>query len=178
MKRLSMARKVSIGAMVVALNLVMLYLASVLPAGRLACYFVCSLFIYVLAGEKAYPMAIGAMLATALLGYIILPSKNTLIPYVVLIGHYGIFKSFIDAAVPDRLIRFGVKLLYSNVFVTLGVYFCYAVLKIDMTALLPKMALWIFVILAEVGFVAFDLLYQVCQNIYEVRLRRAIIPKK
>ena len=54
MRRLSGAKLISIGAMCTALGVLCLYAAAVLPTGRVALYFLASLFVYVPAAEGAY----------------------------------------------------------------------------------------------------------------------------
>ena len=53
MRRLSGAKLISLGAMCTALGVLCLYAAAVLPTGRVALYFLASLFVYVPAAEGA-----------------------------------------------------------------------------------------------------------------------------
>ena len=74
MRRLSPAKKLTIGAMVCALTLLFLYAATVLPTMRIACYFLSAIFVYALSYEGAYASAILSFLATAALAFFLLPN--------------------------------------------------------------------------------------------------------
>ena len=116
MRRLSGAKLISIGAMCTALGVLCLYAAAVLPTGRVALYFLASLFVYVPAAEGAYLGAVGVYLATGVLSLLILPSRAAAVPYIVLLGHFGIFKTWFDSVMPDKVVQSAVKVLYCDVF--------------------------------------------------------------
>ena len=105
MRRLSGAKLISLGAMCTALGVLCLYAAAVLPTGRVALYFLASLFVYVPAAESAYLGAVGVYLATGVLSLLILPSRAAAVPYIVLLGHFGIFKTWFDSVMPIRWCR-------------------------------------------------------------------------
>ena len=105
MRRLSGAKLISLGAMCTALGVLCLYAAAVLPTGRVALYFLASLFVYVPAAEGAYLGAVGVYLATGVLSLLILPSRAAAAPYIVLLGHFGIFKTWFDSVMPDKVVQ-------------------------------------------------------------------------
>ena len=104
MRRLSGAKLISLGAMCTALGVLCLYAAAVLPTGRVALYFLASLFVYVPAAESAYLGAVGVYLATGVLSLLILPSRAAAVPYIVLLGHFGILDvpAVLGRAYPPR----------------------------------------------------------------------------
>lgn len=108
--------------MCTALGVLCLYAAAVLPTGRVALYFLASLFVYVPAAESAYLGAVGVYLATGVLSLLILPSRAAAAPYIVLLGHFGIFKTWFDSVMPDKVVQSAVKVLYCNVFTVLGAF--------------------------------------------------------
>lgn len=170
-KKMSASQKLTLGAMTVALTLLSLYAASILPAGRLVCFFLSSFFIYSLVCENAYFSAFTAFLACAALTFLLIPDKNSFFAYVVLPGHYGIFKTYADRRIKDGVMRFFAKLLYCNVFACAGIYIAMAAVGPDLKNSLPQIPLWLLAAIAEAAFILYDFVYTVSQRIYEARIR-------
>lgn len=178
MRKLSPVKKLTMGAMVCALSLLFLYTACVLPTMRLACYFLSAVFVYALAYEGAYVFSIIAFMATAALAFFLLPEKTPLIPYITLLGHYGIFKRAVDMHIPMRLGRFLAKLLYCNAFTAIGVFVMLEVLGLDLFAMLPAFPIWALILIAEAAFIVFEILFIVVARFYEARIRNLILPRR
>ncbi|MEL7608560.1 MAG: hypothetical protein AAGU74_03575 [Bacillota bacterium] len=177
-RKLRFSYKITLGAMATALTLVALYASSVLPAGRLVCFFLSSLFAYALCAEGAYMSAFISFLASATLAFLLIPDKNVLLPYVILLGHYGIFRTFLYARVKDFLLRSALLLIYCNAFTAIGILLAMFVLRLDVMALLPDLALWLLIVAAEAGFVALGVLYAIAAHYYDIRLRSLLIPRR
>lgn len=99
--------------MFAALTLLTLYIADIIPVGRLAVLALCSFFVYAIMLESMY---IGAFLCFAVvtfLGYLILPNKAGMVPYIALFGHYGIFR-YLIGRVTGIGVSFILKLIYFN----------------------------------------------------------------
>ena len=156
MRRLSGAKLISIGAMCTALGVLCLYAAAVLPTGRVALYFLASLFVYVPAAESAYLGAVGVYLATGVLSLLILPSRAAAAPYIVLLGHFGIFKTWFDSVMPDKVVQSAVKVLYCNVFTVLGAFAAIKLFGFDMTTLSVALPIWAIVLIMQAAFFAYD----------------------
>ncbi len=180
MRKLDATKALTLGAMCAALTVLCLYAACVLPTGRLALYFLSSLFIYALSGEEAYGWAVVMFFACCGLGLAIVPNRISLLPYVFLLGHYGIFKPWLDRRMPDRVVRAALKLLYCNAFFALAVCAAVYAAGFDLATLpLPEfLPLWAAVLLLQAAFLAFDLLYWFCQRFYDERVRYAIMPRR
>ncbi len=178
MRKLSGAKLISIGAMCTALGVLCLYAAAVLPTGRVALYFLASLFVYVPAAESAYLGAVGVYLATGVLSLLILPSRAAAVPYIVLLGHFGIFKTWFDSVMPDKVVQSAVKVLYCDVFTVLGVFAAIKLFGFDMTTLSVALPTWAIVLIMQAAFFAYDKLYWMCQRFYDERIRPAISPRR
>lgn len=177
-KNLRFSHKITLGAMASALTLVALYAASVLPSGRLVCFFLSSLFVYALCAEGAYMSAFVSFLTSAALAFFLIPDKNVLIPYAILLGHYGIFRTFIGTRVKDFLLRIVLLLIYCNAFTAIGLLIAIGILRLDVMALLPDLGLWLLIIIAEAGFILLNILYAIAVRYYDIRLRRLLIPRR
>lgn len=89
-------KSLTISAMMTALGLVLLYLACVLPTGRLALVALAAMLpaAAVLSGGLRWGMLV--YLATAALGLVMLPNLGYSLLYAVLLGHYAVVKSLIE----------------------------------------------------------------------------------
>lgn len=164
--------------MVTALTVLCLYAVCVLPWSKIACCFLSSLFIYILACEGAYFYAFASFAATAALSFFILPQKEILFVYVILLGHYGIYKAWADMHIKDGFIRFLSKILYCNVFCALGLLILLRVLSYDVSSMLPAWGVWVLVLALEGAFIAYELLYGICVRIYNASLRNQLLPRR
>ncbi len=178
MRKLNATKTITLGAMCAALTVLCLYAATVLPTGRAALYFVSSLFIYALSSEEAYGGAVVMFFVSCGLGLLIVPNRLALAPYAFLLGHYGIFKPWIDKRMPDRVVASALKLLYCNAFFALAVCVAVYVFHFDLSSLSLPIPLWAVIPLMQPVFLAFDLLYWICQRFYDERIRSAIMPRR
>ena len=161
MLKLSLSKQVALGAMCIALTVLCLYAASVLPTMRIACYFLSSVFVYVLCAEQAYMTALLIFAASGGICFLLVPDKTALLPYVFLLGHFGIFRSFLSVHLKDPVASLLVRLLYCNLFFALALLLAVFVLRFDITQLELPLPLWAVVPILQAVFLAFDLLYNV-----------------
>lgn len=178
MARLSPAKGMALGAMTVALNVLSVYVASMIPTMRAAVYFLSALFVYVLLCEKIYGGAILSYIASSLIVFLIVPNKLAVIPYIALLGHFGIFKIFIDRKVKDKFIGFMLKLIYCNAFTGIAVVLLVFVFEIKDFIASIAIAPWIIALLMQAVFVALNVLYTLCQQFYDTKLRFLIVSKR
>ncbi len=178
-RKLPLTKQITLGAMVAALTILCLYAAASLPTGRLAFYFLSSLFIYVLCCEGAFAMAGVCFLAVSLLSFFLLPDKLAFVVYTLLLGHYGIFRAFLEMRVRGRVIRTLIKLLYCDVFTLAGLYLATALFSYDLPGMMPNwLPVWGLVLLVQAVFILADLLYALCVRFYETQLRSALVPRR
>ena len=165
--------------MVVALTVLALYAASVLPSGKLACYFLASLFVYALSFEGAYTAAFLSYVASSLLAFLLIPDKLSLLPFFALLGHFGIFKAFAQAHMRDRFIRFVAYLIYCTVFTGIGALGAFYLLGFNLLESIPfGLPVYLAILILEAMFAAYAALFLVCQRFYENRIRNSLLSKK
>jgi hypothetical protein len=109
------AYNVSLAAMFAAFSVIFLYLAGILPTGRVTMYFLSSLFAAGMVIERQTLLAFAVYAATSLLGLLILPDRLSVLPYVLLFGHYGIGKLWLESNVRDKITAFLLKLVYFDI---------------------------------------------------------------
>ncbi len=178
MRRLSGVKLISLGAMCTALGVLCLYAAAVLPTGRAALYFMASLLVYVPAAEGAYLGAAAVYAATGALSLLLLPNRAAAAPYILLLGHYGIFKTWFDSVMPDRVVQSAVKVLYCDAFAVLSAFAAIRLFGLDMTELSLRLPVWAVILAMQAAFFAYDKLYWVCQRFYDERIRPHISPRR
>ena len=164
--------------MTVALTMLFLFAAATLPTGRLVCYLLASVFVFALTNEGMYLGAILSFLATSALCWLIIPGKLSIAPYIIILGHYCIFKDFLKNRIGDRVIGFALRLLYCNLFTGAGIALAIYVFNLDLAALVPEMPLWLIVAVLEAGFICLDLLTTMCRTIYINRIRISLDKRK
>ncbi|MBQ9833025.1 MAG: hypothetical protein IJO48_04750 [Clostridia bacterium] len=178
MVRLTVAKRTVLGAMTVALTVLCVYAAAVLPTMRAVAYFISSLFVYVLVCEKAYGAAVLSYIASAVLSFVLIPDKIAILPYVLLLGHFGIFKVFIDRKITDKFVGFVFKLIYCNVFTLIALLLIMYVFNISDFVISVEIPLWVIITAAQVIFVVFNYVYTLCQQFYDTRLRSVIVSQR
>lgn len=176
-RRLQGSLKLTLGAMVTTLTVLLLYAAAVLPAARLVFYFLASFLPFILVCEGLYGWALTAFLAGGILSFFLLPDKVPVYMYFLLLGHYVIFRTALQERMQSRLFRLLVKLLYVDLFAGLGLYLSLAVFDITLVQF-PSLPDWVIAVLSQVAILVWDALLGACVKIYEARFRRAIIPRR
>ncbi len=177
-RRLNPAKQLTLGAMVAALTILSLYAVAVLPFGSVPLYFLASFFIYILTCEGAYAAAFVSFLASATLAFFLLPEKSPVLYYVALLGHFGIFRTAMQDRVKGKFLFMLIKLLYCDIFAGVGLYlglYVWGGLNITLPEAFP---VWAIVVLSQVAFLIYDILYTISTGIYEARFRRAIVPRR
>lgn len=179
--KLSSTQRLTLGAMAAALTTLMLYATYAIPYVKFACLFLSSVFVYSLLCEGLYGWGFLVYLASAGIGFLIVPEKLYWALYVGLLGHYGIFKVFIDTHVTGRVLRSALKLAYCNLFALGGIAVMRFVLGFELPNALyigeTALPIWLAVFAAEAVFLIYDWVYTLCAQLYEVRIKPAILPK-
>jgi hypothetical protein len=157
---------IAFAAMMAALSVIFLFLSAVLPTGKLVMYFLSSIFIAPLAYGQAPKYAMGCFLSAALIGFLLLPSKLGIVPYVLFFGHYGLGKYYIEKIKRKRL-GFLLKFLYFNVCIALCYLLAKEVLLADISVEIP---LWTIALAAQAIFLIFDFAYSLVLDIYYKRI--------
>ena len=159
--------------MFAAMSLVFLYLASILPVGRIAAYFLSSVFVMGLALEEEYGLAWLAFAAVSALSLLLMPDILRVVPYVLFFGHYGISKYYIETRIKDKVMGYILKLLYYNAALILTYLLAQGIIKQDILDL--GIPFWAVIILAEAVFVLYDYLFTKATSFYLDNFRRFLM---
>lgn len=88
--------QLALGGICLALTIIFMFGASIVPGAELTLYAISSLFIAVMILESGVKGGIALYIAAALLGLLIVPNKVGVLPYIGMFGLYGIVKFYIE----------------------------------------------------------------------------------
>ena len=101
---------VAFGGVCGALSVVLLLVASLLPAGRLAFVFAASVIVGLLIVTKGIRTAVVQYLAVSVLALLFVPHKPVAVLYAVVVGNYPLLKRYIET-IPILLPKLAIKLV-------------------------------------------------------------------
>ncbi|GHU83368.1 hypothetical protein FACS189415_5530 [Bacteroidia bacterium] len=167
---LSSSKKMSLGAMVTSLSLVLLYVSNLWSTGRMAAIFIMAFLPCVLIIERGRGAAFICYMATSLLGLLLMPSKLSILPYVAAFGYYGLVKDWVE----DR-VRHGIQWLLKLLALDVGGALWYVAamyLFLGQLELPWGVPLWLAALIAQPVLLAADWLLGQVVDYYVAHLRR------
>lgn len=159
----------ALGGICLALTVVFMFSASIVPGVELTLYAISSLFIAVMIIETGVKGGIGLYAAAVLLGLLIVPNKVGVLPYACLFGIYGILKYYIE------------KIKNPVVQVLLKVAFFAAILFIGLVALkglllggikLPELPVALLIAAGVLFLLLYDVIYTLLIRMYRKRFKK------
>ena len=174
-KKLSLSRRLSLGAMVAALTLLSLYASEVLTGFRFLCAALSSFFIVILTQEDLFGTAWLCFLTVSVLGFLLCPDRLSWFLYVALIGHYGIVRRFFQKFITVPAVRSVFTVLYCNLGTALGLWAIYTVAGVDLLDRLPDIPAVVLILIAEAVFFLLDILFEAAANLYVKKVRRFLL---
>mgnify|MGYP001766184479 CR=1 FL=1 len=165
----------SLTSMMAAFTLLFIYLAGILPTARLSMYAVASLFSFALCMEQRTAYALVLFFGVSLVSLLILPNILLIIPYVLFFGYYGIAKFHIER-IKDKFLAFVLKLMVFNIGLILNYFLAKNMFLTDIPDAL-KDNFWVFMVLAQVVFVAYDYIFSKLAVFYDDRVRKFLMKR-
>ncbi len=111
-------KRITLSALFAALAVVFLYFSSIIPSGRIAVTAIAGLFTAAAVIESGVWSGLLCFIASALLGFFIIPDKGNVAVYILFFGYYPVVKSFIERQ-KSRVIEWTLKILVLNAAVSL-----------------------------------------------------------
>ncbi len=174
-KKLSLSRRLSLGAMAAALTLLFLYASEVLTGFRFLCAALSGFFIVVLVQEELFGTAWLCFLAVSIMGFILCPDRMSWFMYVALIGHYGIVRQFFRKYITVPAVRSLFTVLYCNLGTALGLWAMYTVAGVNVLTMLPDIPIVVLILIVEAVFFLLDVLFEAASNMYAKKVRRFLL---
>ena len=148
------ARPLAYGALSAAAGVLLLFLSSVLPNGRLAVLCIATLCVAFVRMMSGWRWALGCYAVTAALSLLLLPSKVMPILYAAFFGYYPVVKLGAEHFA-SRAVRWGIKLAAFNGVMAILYFTVRALFQGDWGMLSRTPALML--LCANIAFVLYDL---------------------
>ncbi len=164
------ASRVALGGVLTALSLLLLYLATLVPSGRMGVVAVAGLVPGVGVVSGGFVTGFLCYAATGLLGFLLLPDKGCALLYVILLGLYPVLKGVIE-----RLRKLPLELVLKLVFfngVTSVLFFGFSKLFFPLLPELLHQPLYLYVA-GNVVFLIYDFGVSKLITYYVTRIRPA-----
>lgn len=149
-------KKLALSAVLTALSVLLLYMASLLPGAKLAVCAMAGLLPAAVVITCGLGWSTGVWIATAVLALLLCPQKEAALAYALMLGPYPMLKSLIERL--DRL--FLEWILKLAVFYALlsGIYFGFRAVFLQLIRLQTEQ-LAMFFLLCGVAFAAYDIAF-------------------
>jgi hypothetical protein len=164
----SNTKKITVSALLLALNVLTLFFATTLPINKLSLYTLSSFFISIIIVEFGIKAGWVYYFASCFLSLIVIQIKIRLIPYVVFFGVYGIIKFYIEK-LHNFILEYILKLAYFNICLAAAFIFIQKVIYLEISGI--NFPIWIIVIALEVIFIIFDYVYTLFAQYYINKLK-------
>lgn len=163
-------RKITLNGIFLALSILALFLATVLPTSRLSFYALSSFLVAVIIIEFGVKAGWMFYVASCIMTFLIIPNKLGLLPYLFFFGCYGIIKFYIEK-IGHLFLEYLLKLVFFNACLILGFLFIKAFLFNGIKISLP---IWGVIGILEVVFIIYDYVYTLFLQYYHQKLKRIL----
>ncbi len=166
------AKRIALSGILIALTVITLLFASVMPTGRLSLYALSSFFVSIIIVEYGVKWGWAFFAASSLAALAVIPVKIRTVPYIIFFGVYGIIKLYIEK-LNNIVLEYILKLLYFNLCLAASVYL-FKELFIQGAWTDLDFPWWIIVAGLEIIFLIYDYVYTLFIQYYRMRLKRII----
>lgn len=164
------SKMLALSGILLALAVLLLFLATILPTNRLSLYALSSFFVSILVIEYGVKAAWLFYSASCLLGLIIVQNKPGLLPYVIFFGIYGIIKYYIEK-INNIVIEYVIKIIYFNLCLAAAIFLVKELFLKEINVKLP----WFIIIAAfELIFLVYDYVYTLFIKYYREKLKKLL----
>ena len=150
--------KVSMGGIVAALSLVLMFLTSVIPFGTYAFPTFAGILLVLIVINLGYGYAVAVYVATAVISFLLVTDKEAALYYTMFLGFYPIVKSLIER-IQLKPIQYLIKFALFNVCMIAAFFIGMFVLSIPKESfnLFGVYLPWVFLLIGNVFFLIYDL---------------------
>ncbi|HCS74861.1 MAG TPA: hypothetical protein DIW17_13420 [Clostridiales bacterium] len=163
-------KEIAFGGIMLALSVLVLYMASMAPTGRLSLYALSSFFVSVIVIESGIKAGWLFYTASSLLSLLLIPDKLGLLPYFLFFGLYGLIKYYLEK-ISNRVAEYLLKFVYFNLCLLLA----WLLIKEVFLALVElPISIRLIVIALQVVFFIYDWVYSLVIQAYRDRIRKIL----
>ena len=164
------AKKLSLSGILLALTIITLFVATIMPTNRLSLYALSSFFISIVVIEFGMKTGWVFYVSSCILSLIVVQNKVELIPYIIFFGVYGLAKSYIESL--DKIVlEYILKMVLFNVCLFVSLFF---IKEFFLSNFDIKFPLGAIIILLQIVFVVYDYVYTLFIRYYDVKLRKML----
>lgn len=157
------------GGICLALAVISVFFASVVPGLELTFYAVSSVFTAIMVIETGLRGGIVFYFASVILCFIMVPSKGALLPYILFFGIYGIVKYLAERPENPVLQMILKTAVFAAVF---GAGYIFFRTLFFGNINIPDVSRWILIIGALAGFLLYDFIFTLLIKFYRKRIKR------
>lgn len=167
--------KVSLGGIVAALSIVLMFLTSVLPFGTFAFPMISGILLCVIVIEINYPWAFATYFAVSALSFLILADKEAALYYAAFFGIYPIIKSFIER-LRLKPLQYLIKYGFFNIAMIAAFYIGITLLSIPKESFMifGFYVPWVFLIVGNLFFILYDISVTRLVTVYLIKWHKKI----
>lgn len=168
--------KITLGGVIAALSVALMFLTNVIPFGTYAFPAFAGMLLTVMVIEMGYGWAVSVFFAVSVLSFLTLADKEAALFYAAFFGFYPILKSLIER-IGVRVIQVLLKLLLFNIAMTAAFYIGLFVLSVPKESFyifgvyLP----WVFLILGNGLFILYDVCVTKIVTVYLLKWRKRFL---
>lgn len=162
------AKEITLSSILTALTITILYLNLLLPISTISILTLASLLIPIALIRGSMKSAFLVYISSSILGFFILPI-NIILLYILFFGVYGIIKFYIEK-INKLFIEILSKMLFFNIILVSSIFIFKTFIPITITTL----RIWMFFIVAQVGFLVFDYALTLLISFYIQRIHSRI----
>lgn len=165
--------KITLGGIVAALSIVVMFLSGVIPIGTYALPALAGVFLIAVVIEAGRGFASAVFVAVALLSFFVAPDKETALCYGIFFGYYPILKSVFES-INNKVIQTILKLVVFNTAAVASYFIAVNLLSVPVDTFkifgfnLPVLLL----IAGNIMFIAYDYALTLLISTYITKLRR------
>ncbi|MCD8052388.1 MAG: hypothetical protein LUE89_12060 [Clostridiales bacterium] len=160
-------RQVALCAMLSAVTLTLLLIASFLPSGRMGLSAVSGLAVAVAVCAVGYGGGLSCYVVSGVLGLLLLPSKEVAVYYCLCFGVYPVVKAWIEAR-KNLVLEWVMKLAVGNVLMLAVYWVLQKLLQITLT--FRGVGSWALLAVGNVVFVCYDIAFSQIMTYVQQRL--------
>ncbi len=165
------SHSVALGGIFLSLSIVTLYFESILPTGKLTLLALSSFYVSFVVLESGIKAGLMFYIASALLSFVLIPSKMDILLYIFFFGCYPLVKYYAET-IGKRPLELALKIVFFNIMLALGFFFAkellFAQLKLDTF----KYPMIVFFAVAQVVFILYDYAFSTVIRYYVTRRPR------
>lgn len=165
-------RSIALSGILAAINLIILYIASVLPTSRFFLLALSSFVVATIVIESNMGTGFIFYIVTSVLTVLLLPNKFIAAFYILLFGCYGLIKSFIEQKSKTKYIEIILKFLFFNIdlFITYNIFSNFFMLRFYVT----KYPIIVFLLTLQFLFLFYDYVFTIFISYYYKHVKRKV----